>query len=499
MFGDKIFACAFLNCYALNCQWYPTDVIIRNRPFWTVNMQIFLPISVCSRILEQQNDFWRPLTCSQLGHFIRKNRTLKMAIQRQRLLLLLLCLLMGFFFYQFDHLSGSIYPTNKECFLESDIYECSKDHRCRLINYDRLPNDNFTLVRLRVKDEPYICVYNSSKEDGGPSHYIQTFGIWENDNVKMIVDRLNDDPELAFFDIGSNIGQFSLVAASMGRKVIAVEALKKHALMLGRAVVVNGYQDQVKIVHNALSNTYRNVTLVSFPTNPGGTRVKTDLHYPHAFPVSGQVPTILMDDLVNIVDFKRAIMKIDIEGQEVPALSHSLQFFTKVDIPFIIMEWWGGAMKLYRTEEGTAMVTLLISFFKSYGYNVYSRDLKMLDINKWREWPFEIIWKRSKWTQPIKTSLNILYIEQHIVKGKLLVWQKLHAFFLCFVWGNLAWVLCIKKDKYLLKHLYMAWLFIYILWWFREGLGNWLVGVCLLAALLIQMKNNTYKCAGVVS
>ena len=51
-------------------------------------------------------------------------------------------------------------------------------------------------------------------------------------------------------------------------------------------------------------------------------------------------------------------------------------------------------MKLYRTEEGTAMVTLLISYFKSNGYNVYSRHLKMLDINKWREWPFEIMWQR---------------------------------------------------------------------------------------------------------
>ena len=283
--------------------------------------------------------------------------------------------------------------------VSSKYTEYSEDHRCRLIDYNRLPKENCLLVRLKVPGEPYICVYNSSKMDNAVSHQIRTNGVWERDYVKMIAERLNDDPELAFIDIGSNIGQFSLVAASMGRKVIAVEALKKHALMLGRAVVMNGYQSQVKIVHNALSNTYRNATLVTFPGNPGATRMKTDKRYGGAMPVSEQTPTILMDDLVHLVDFKRAIMKIDIEGQEVPAFSHSLQIFNKVDIPLIIMEWWGGAERLYRTEEGTAMVTLLINFFKSNGYNVYSRSLKMLDISKWREWPFEIMWKRGKWTE----------------------------------------------------------------------------------------------------
>ena len=84
--------------------------------------------------------------------------------------------------------------------------------------------------------------------------FLITYELTSRDYVKMIAEILNIDPELAFIDVGSNVGQFSLVAASMGRKVIAVEALKKHALMLGRALVMTGYQSQVKIVHNALSN-----------------------------------------------------------------------------------------------------------------------------------------------------------------------------------------------------------------------------------------------------
>ena len=197
-----------------------------------------------------------------------------------------------------------------------------------------------TIFQLKVKGAPYICVYNSSREDRFVSYRILTTGTWENDYVDMIVDRLNDDPELAFIDNGADIGQFALVAASMGRKVIAVEALKRHALMIGRAVVMNGYQNRVTIFQNALSDTYRNVTLATFSGNPGRTQVRNLKHNATVL-ASDQIPTILMDDLVNLVDFRRAIMKIVIEGQEMPVLSHSLHFFAIVDIPFIMMEWWG--------------------------------------------------------------------------------------------------------------------------------------------------------------
>ena len=289
----------------------------------------------------------------------------------------------------------------------SGIYEYSEYHRCRLINYNRLTEDNSQCVRLKVKYEPYICVYNSSKEDRFVSYRILTNGIWENDYVKIIVDRLNDDPELAFIDIGANIGQFALVAASLRRKVIAVEALKRHVLMIGRAVVMNRYQNRVNIVHDALSDTYRNVTLATFSGNLGRTQVR-DLKFNATVPASDQVPTILMDDLVNLVDFRRAIMKIDIEGQEVPALSHSLQLFAKVDIPLIIMEWWG-AYRFYKTGEQRTIVMLLISFFKTNGYGVYNRNLEMLNISRSHTWPNEIIWKRGEWTQS-KTSLLDPYI-----------------------------------------------------------------------------------------
>ena len=271
-------------------------------------------------------------------------------------------------------------------------YEYSTDNKCRVIDYDHLQEDKFSCVHLKINNTPYICVYNES-EDRYVSRSIIRQGTWENYFVYKIITMLRKEPELAFIDIGSNIGQFSLVAASMGRKVIAVDALKRHTLMLGRAVVMNSYQHLVKIVHNALSDTYHNVSLVSFQGNPGMTRVKTMKYTSKQ--VSEIVPAILMDDLLPLVNFRRAIMKIDIEGLEVAALSHSIQLFTKVDIPIIFMEWWGGYDEhLYETQEEIAMVTILISRLKTQGYKVYSKNMRALHMSNWRQWPFEIVWKK---------------------------------------------------------------------------------------------------------
>ena len=272
------------------------------------------------------------------------------------------------------------------------LYEYTTHHECRVISYERMPVVDFPSVRLKVNSKPYICVYNRYNEDQFVSHSIMKYGVWENRLVDVIVQMLKADKELAFIDIGSSIGQFSLVAASMGRKVIAVDAFVRHTLMLARAVVLNNYQNLVRIVHNALSNTYRNISLVAFSGNPDRIRMKTNEYA--TMPVAEQVPTILMDDLVHVVDFRRALMKINIAGQEVPALLQSVKLFTKVNIPVIIMEWRGGYRNWCRTDEEKAMVTLLLSFFKTRGYRVYNTNMTSLDVNNWDHWPFHIIWKR---------------------------------------------------------------------------------------------------------
>jgi len=49
--------------------------------------------------------------------------------------------------------------------------------------------------------------------------------------------------------------------------------------------------------------------------------------------------TILMDDLLEVVDFRRAVLKIDIEGDERHAFFHADRLFDRVHVGYIFMEW----------------------------------------------------------------------------------------------------------------------------------------------------------------
>ena len=51
------------------------------------------------------------------------------------------------------------------------------------------------------------------------------------------------------------------------------------------------------------------------------------------------VTTIVMDDLLEVVDFQHAVMKIDIEGHERRALFHADRLFDNVNVDYIFMEW----------------------------------------------------------------------------------------------------------------------------------------------------------------
>lgn len=47
----------------------------------------------------------------------------------------------------------------------------------------------------------------------------------------------------------------------------------------------------------------------------------------------------MMDDIVKYLPFKKAVMKIDVEGEETRAFYEAEQLLTKIDVVGILMEW----------------------------------------------------------------------------------------------------------------------------------------------------------------
>jgi hypothetical protein len=112
------------------------------------------------------------------------------------------------------------------------------------------------------------------------------------------------------------------------------------------------------------------------------------------------VQTILMDDIVPYVPFKKAIMKIDIEGQEHKAFVHCKALMDSIDFPYIFMEW-----QIVRSFNDTGIVEdyylteKLIDVLSEYGYTPFDtltfRRTPKLRRENWGKWPKDIIWSTT--------------------------------------------------------------------------------------------------------
>ena len=80
------------------------------------------------------------------------------------------------------------------------------------------------------------------------------------------------------------------------------------------------------------------------------------------------------------------MIKIDIEGHEPFALSHSSKLFSSLDIRVIFMEW--GQFVLKKIDESIVNKTL---DFLMPNYNPMA-DNVILNRDEWKKWPWDIIW-----------------------------------------------------------------------------------------------------------
>ena len=142
---------------------------------------------------------------------------------------------------------------------------------------------------------------------------------------------------------------------------------------------------------------------------------------------SENVATILLDDLLKVIPFKKAAMKIDVEGHEHKAFDKAHELLTAIDISFIYMEWL--FMRKYQQPESEdfALVQKVLEMFQEKGFEPYRITLKKVETSKdtgsrkpvwniparnsliphvvdtvklnpesWKKWPQNILWAKRK-------------------------------------------------------------------------------------------------------
>lgn len=276
---------------------------------------------------------------------------------------------------------------------------------CSVYNTTPEVGESFDCIRMLIKPPTTVCLY-PDPVDSHVSRHLRKDGLWEPHIIRLFQNLLYQNPDLGVVDIGAHIGQYSLLAAVMGRHVVAVEPHRPNLRRLHKAIHINDVQKQIVVVENAVSDVRGAFQLGVPPDNQGGAYVRreagqVDAGTPrpceHDRVCPSNVSTIVMDDLLEVVDFRHVVMKIDIEGHERRAFFHADKLFDGVNVRYIFMEWLK-LRAMYGAEvddtEDKRLVQRLVDWLTRRGYTAHSVILvKKLNPDYWYTWPDDIFWQ----------------------------------------------------------------------------------------------------------
>lgn len=276
------------------------------------------------------------------------------------------------------------------------------DRWCNVYRLDWNPRRSINnCPPLPAEPYPLICIHDPA-DDIFISASIDLGRLWEPDIVNRLREILEEDSGLGLLDIGANIGQFSLLAAKLGHPVVAVEAYIKHVEMIHKSVVLNQIQENFTLVYNAVSDEHNTVALSFKNGNMGAIRVIEANIRSEAIPrvsinkcrsTGSHVATITLDDLLEVITFDKAVLKLDIEGYEAKVMMQSAILLTRVHVPYIIMEW--AILRMQQQEYQVEMIRSLFDFMQSHSYTPFTMHFEeKLSMTDWKSWPNDILWKQ---------------------------------------------------------------------------------------------------------
>ncbi|KAL3868875.1 hypothetical protein ACJMK2_041631 [Sinanodonta woodiana] len=234
-----------------------------------------------------------------------------------------------------------------------------------------------------------ICVYPED-QDRAMSTTLQRRHTWEFEVLRDVQLALLKNNTYNLIDIGSSLGMYSLAAASLNRKVIAVEPFIAHVRRFQKSVMLNKFQSIITLLVNAISDKYELVQAEHPEGDMTASRVVSiegDHFSQNDIDKMRVVNTITMNDLLNVSsDFKSAILKMDIAGDEYKAMKHADKLFQTIHIPFIFMHWANIKNQVHAGD--------IITFLVDEGYEPRAGlDGKPLDLNNFKNWEGDIVWQ----------------------------------------------------------------------------------------------------------
>lgn len=240
----------------------------------------------------------------------------------------------------------------------------------RIPAIDKLANAAGYRIPVRAKLGNGLNVVVPWNDDIG--HSIYQHGYYERDTVLLIEKLLR--PGMVFFDIGANIGQYSLVASKSVGSAGEVHSFEPDPITfrwLVRNVRLNNLTT-VRTNQIALFNEVATKTLhLATPTDTGSNSFVMPWNF------SGrtcEVTCTTLDEYQKTRDRHRIdVIKLDVEGAELFVLQGATSIWASQHKPVLIIEF-----EEETQQKSGASCGHLARFLESKGYTLYQADTKPL-------------------------------------------------------------------------------------------------------------------------
>lgn len=175
--------------------------------------------------------------------------------------------------------------------------------------------------------------------------YISKHGVWEKRTTDFIKETLK--PGMTFVDVGAQAGYYTLLAHSLGAKVLAFEPSTKNRELLEKNIKDNDFSE-IEILSFALSNKDEKVKLYDGKTSGENSLVDNGKKFE-------EVDSIKWDNLNREIP---NIIKIDVEGFEKQVLEGMSDILnTDKEIYIIIEDWYNKVTDWLIDNYGFKLIT----------------------------------------------------------------------------------------------------------------------------------------------
>ncbi len=262
------------------------------------------------------------------------------------------------------------------------FFKIRKDLRIKGLTYsllDWLPKDSYSkkivkLITNFLKPEFITILGNKmhiDKTDDILSKQLLVYKVWEPFETEVF--RKNVKKGDVVIDIGAHIGYYTLIAAKIvGKKgkVYAFEPDPKNFQLLKKNVAANGYQNVILINQAVTDRNGISKFYLSIPSN-------TTDHRSYKF--KDRIKTISVKSVTLDSFFKQTqkvnLIKIDIQGGELQALTSGVNLINNNHDIKIITEFWPQGLIAAESKPKNYLKFLAFNHFKLYDINEGSQKL----------------------------------------------------------------------------------------------------------------------------